>query len=180
MESSTDFTTTTALAEWFKRPVRIDSFLWKGSDPLGTIKTLNPWQMWAATPTIANKLNNYAFFRGDLHIKVVTNASPFLYGRLMMSYLPLGSFKDTTVYVDPGQRYLIPLSQRPNTTIDVTENTGCTMILPFIYPTNSIRCAYANAFGSIGELSFQAMTAVQSANGVSLPEIPVTIYAWLS
>lgn len=177
-ESIADFTTTTALADWFKRPVRLDAFVWKGSDPLGLLKTIKPWAVWAATPTITNKLNNYGFFRGDLHIKVVSNASPFLYGRMMMSYLPASSFKNSTVFVDAGQRHLMPLSQRPNTTIDVTDNTGCTMILPFIYPANSMKCNYLNLFQNLGDLSFHAFTSLQSANGVTIPEVPVTIYAW--
>jgi len=57
-----NLTNNTMLAHFLRRPVKISSFTWNESDPVGALRFLNPWSLWATNTYVTNKLNNYAFF----------------------------------------------------------------------------------------------------------------------
>lgn len=86
---TSDAVVSAGLADFLKRPVRIASFSWSQSDPIGLLTTLSPWNLYFNNANIKFKLNNFAFLRADLHVKVVINASPFYYGSMRACYQPL-------------------------------------------------------------------------------------------
>lgn len=174
-----DATKDTDLANFLRRPVRIDSYTWLESDTVGVKQTINPWYLWATNPAIQNKLHNYAFIRGDLHIKIVINASPFYYGMTQVSYLPLQVDKPSTIVNDAGTRYLILLSQRPRMYLDPQKQEAGCMTLPFLLQQNMLYNQGAANFAALGQLDYTIYSVLKSANGVTGAGISVTTYAWM-
>ncbi len=178
--SATDGTTDTDISNFFARPVRIDSYTWLESQTYGSyIRNVNPWQQWANNPAVKSKLNNYSWFRGDLHLKFQMTASPFYYGMLRQIYRPLQNFKTENIAIDAGARSLILVSQRPHIDMIVGEHDSYDMILPFIYPANWVNIQNASSIANLGVLTTAIYAALDSANGVSGTGIGITVYAWV-
>ncbi|ASV51920.1 hypothetical protein 2 [Tioga picorna-like virus 1] len=178
--SQHDATTNTDISKFLERPVRINTLTWFESDPVSTKTALSPWNLWATNPAVQAKLRNYAFIRGNLHVKFTINASPFYYGMMQVNYLPLQNFTPSTIIADAGQRWLIPTSQRPHILLDPQDSSGGEMILPFIHPMNFIDCGSAAAFTELGFLEYNIYSRLQSANGVSSAGASITTYAWMT
>jgi hypothetical protein len=175
-----DATTNTDLSDFLSRPVRISTFSWLESTPVGsTVASFNPWGAWAAVSTVKNKLNNYSWLRGDLKLKIQITASPFYYGLLKASYIPLQTFTPSTIVNDAGTRYLMPYSQRPHLDIKPGHMDSYEMILPFIHPANWVNIQDAASLNSMGSLFFIIYSLLQSANGVTGTGISVTVFAWM-
>lgn len=173
-----DVTTDTSIQQFFSRPVRTVSFSWLESDIVGPKTIYAIWGDWVSNAAVKNKLNNYAYMKGDLKIKVQISASPFYYGMLQCSYLPLPSMKpDTIAFI--GNKWLIPMSQRPKFNIEPQKGDTYTMTLPFIYPANMLNVQDASAFIGMGNLRFDIYSMLQSANGASGTGITVTVYCWM-
>nr|ULG00043.1 MAG: structural polyprotein [Marnaviridae sp.] len=178
-----DAVVTAGLDEFFRRPVRILNFDWNMSDPAGQKTSCLPWNLYFTNASIKRKLDNYAFLRGNLRVKVVVNASPFFYGSMRMSYWPLATFKSNTIQngTVAGQTNseFIPLSQLPGVWIKPQCSEGAEMTLPFIFHRNYLRVQVADDFGAMGTLRFHIYSALQSANGVASQSVSVQVYAWV-
>lgn len=174
----TDTTTNTHIAEFLKRPVKIDSFLWAESDG-GYRRDINPWSLWGMTTSVQNKLSNYAFFRGDLHIKVQISASPFYYGMMLVNYRPLTAIKSDSIVHVSNDSWKIPQSQRPHFKLDPAVSDTYEMILPFLYPYNMCTIQSAAELTNLGNLRFDIYAVLRSANGVTTQGVTVTTYAWI-
>nr|APG77365.1 hypothetical protein [Shahe picorna-like virus 4] len=166
------------LGDFLSRPVMIDTFDINLSDPVGTTRNINPWDLFFNDAQISRKLSTFPWLRCDLRVEVMVNASPFYYGSVLLSYQPLPQFTPSTVVVDAGMRHLIPLSQRPHAFIDVQDNEGASMMLPFVWPKNWLSTSIRQDFLDMGRLTFTNMTTVQSANGAVGSNVSVTTYAW--
>jgi len=177
-DASFDQTRNIDLVGFLSRPVRILNFTWNESDAVGTSHTVSPWNAFFTDPRIQYKLNNFAFIRCTLKVKVLINSSPFYYGAMMMSYQPLPTLTPTTITNDTGTRYLIPYSQRPHIWINPQDNAAGEMTLPFFYQQNFINAQSAQNMTDMGLLTFLNYTTLQSANGVSGTGVNVAVYAW--
>lgn len=178
--SAGDATINTDIKNFFRRPVRIANYTWLESAVLGTtVNNINPWHLWANNSYVKNKLNNYSWFRGDLHLKIQITASPFYYGLLKACYIPLPTFTTSTIVNDAGTRYLMPYSQRPHLDIEVGQADSFNMVLPFIFPANWANIQSAATMTGIGKLETIVYSQLQSANGVTGSGIDVAIYAWV-
>lgn len=177
--ATVDATSGSDIADFFARPVRIDSRTWLESATVGVLgSSINPWSLWATNTFVKKKLDNYAFFRGNLHVKVVINASPFYYGMTKMIYLPRHTDKTTTAVVDLGNRWLIPYSQRPLIDINPQSGEAGEMVLPFIYTKNFLDNTTATEYANMGVLDYIIYSILRSANGVTGTGVSITTYAW--
>lgn len=176
--STGDSTLKTNIKDFFSRPVRISTINWGEFDTVGIKTTISPWQAWALNSYVKNKLNNYSFFRGNLKLRIQVTASPFYYGKVILSYQPLTAFKTSTITNDSGTRYFIPYSQRPHIVIEPGKADTYEMTLPFVYPANWLNIQSSQAMNDMGQLSFIIYSALQSANGVTGQAVTVAIYAW--
>jgi len=166
------------LATFLSRPVRIDSFTWLESDASDlTLRTINPWYSFFNESRIKFKLNNFAFIKCNLKIKVMINASPFYYGCLAMTYQPLPELTPSTI-LGSGEQHLMPLSQRPISYIYPQHSMGAEMTLPFFYHKNWLDINTAQDFVDMGQLEFTDFTVLRSANGVVGSGVTVQVYAW--
>lgn len=172
-----DFLPNTDLSNFLSRPVQISSFTWTQGDTTIVQSTNKPWELFFDNATIKKKIDNYAFLSCNLHIKVVINASPFLYGRILATYRPLaGLFDDTISTTTESSR--IPYSQRPHICIRPSESSGGEMVLPFFYHKNWLTVTDKSDFTDMGTISYILYSALQSANGAVGSTVTVTTYAW--
>lgn len=178
--SESDAVTTASLTEFLSRPVRLTSFTWNETDLVGaTLATINPWYVFFNDARIKYKLNNFAFIRCNLKIKIMINASPFYYGALAMPYQPLPNFTPSTIVTTTvAANYLIPTSQRPLLWIYPQSSQGGEMTLPFFYHKNWLRIGTSQDFTDMGQLTFLPYAVLQSANGVVGTGVTVQVYAW--
>ncbi len=173
-----DITSNVDIQNFMRRPIRVASLTWSDATSIGNRWTYNPWQLYFSQPAIANKLANYAFLRCNLKVKVVLNASPFLYGCLLMYYRPLPGYKQTLIRYDSYQRWFMQATQLPHRTLYPQDSEGCEMTLPFIYHKQLIETSIASEFGNLGELTFTNLTTLKSANAATSQSITAAIYVW--
>lgn len=173
-----DAQTSAGLSDFLSRPVRISTITWSPSDPQGQLNaSIRPWYLFLNNAAIKSKLSNYAFIRGNLKLKVITNASPFLYGSMRLSYQPLPDFKAYTV-TSTVPSNLIPLSQMPGVWVTPSHSEGAEFTCPFIYPRSFVRTQVANDVQSLGRLWTNIYNPLASANGAT-SSVSVQIYAWM-
>lgn len=167
----------TDLANFLKRPVEIDSFSWVQGSTFIVQRTLDPWKLFYNNATIKKKIDNYSFISSNLHIKIVINASPFLYGRMIATYRPMAGWSvDNIGTVDTGSRVIY--SQRPHITIDASSNSAGEMILPFFYNKNWLDITKATDFDRMGTFQYILLSSLASANGAVGSTVQITTYAW--
>lgn len=183
--SLSDLTPNVSLNDYLRRPVLLQTYTWSSSDPVGGVSpTLNPWSAFFSNAAVGSRIDNYAYLRCDLKLKVVINASPFLYGALLGVYNPLHTLNEDTIFdtggaaYDSGTRYLIPLSQRPHMWLYPQDNQGATMTLPFFHDQNYLRVRDITQFTSMGEFKLYTYTPLRSANGVATNSVTVQVFAW--
>lgn len=164
------------LNEYLSRPVRI----WNIDVTAGSILnfTKNPWHAFFNHDSIRRKIDNYAWIRCDLHIKVVVNASPFYYGAFLMSYKPLkGELDSAPVNITLGDRN-VPYSQLPHVYIYPQNSQGGELICPFVSSTEWLDLGDSLRLNNFGTLNFSTLAPLAYANSGSASDIDVTFYAW--
>lgn len=167
------------LADFLARPVKIATITWNESTAAGTtLLSMLPWQRFFNETRIKFKLNNFAFMRAKLKVKVMVNASPFYYGLAGAFYQPLPTFTPSTITNDGSNRYLIPLSQRPHVWISPQDNEAGVLELPFFNQKNWLDITRSADFAEMGRLEFTTFTDLDSANGVTGTGVTIQVYAW--
>lgn len=184
------------LADWFARPVKIASYEWSSAATFS--HEFNPWALWIADDAVSRKLANFAYFRGNLHIRFVINGSPFIYGRAIASYAPYMSYNAPlnlllTNGLHPSQStqpVVNYLSQLQCEYLDPSSSHSVDMSLPFISPKNWARLyredstpsTYGNLpdFQAMGSILLQQMNVLRIGNNLDPGglSVNVTVFAW--
>lgn len=171
------------LATFLNRPVRLATFDLALGEASTLYRTLDPWALFLGNTAIKKKLDNYAYLRGNLHVEVVVNATPFIYGMYMLSYRPMKqftAFQDYTTGVFATQQNgRIPHSQRQNIRIVPHRNAGGTMVLPFLWHENMLRITSAADVSNMGQLVLQSVAPLRAANATATGPISLQIYGWM-
>lgn len=170
---SSDAQRITDLGKFLERPTLISSLTW-GSGGLSATE-LYPWELFLSNTYIAKKIENYAFFRGTLHLKFVLNANPFVFGACLASYVPVPNH----VTLGDGTHSIINRSQKPHIWMYPQTNTGGEMILPFIYHQNFISLETQADLQELGQITLTEVVGLDTANDVAVPTLSVQVYAWL-
>lgn len=166
--TSGDDTSEAGLASFLSRPVQIAQFQWLESDNVGIKTSIYPWALWAANPVVQLKFQNFAFFRANLKVKVLINASPFYYGAMYMNYLPYpGNALSTIENNDSGNTYLIPMSQRPGLWILPQDQHGGELGLPFFYNRNMLETSTNADWENMGYINFLVYQTLANANSIT-------------
>jgi len=163
------------LGDFLKRPTLIATLDWV---PAGVSDgDIDPWTLFLNSTPIKSKLNNYAFMRGNMHIKVVVNASPFYYGAMLVNYTPTPTYVHTID--DTNVTALIPQSQKPHIWIDLRNTTAGEMVVPLIWFRNYVRATVAAEVALLGRLRNITYVGLSSANGATVTGVTVQVYAWM-
>lgn len=174
---STDTTIVSQNAElnkFLRRPVEIYSYTWSVGGT--TNDSIQPWYLYMNHASIKKKLDNYYLFKGNLKIKIVLNATPFYYGAMMVSYVPLTQFSNPVI-ATAGQPN-IAYSQLPRVYLYPSVSQGASMLLPFVYHKKWLDLTVAFDVQSMGTLHFRVLDALKSASTSTTP-INIKVYAWL-
>ncbi len=184
-----------ALGDFLARPVRI----YENTLNLATDISLRlaVWDLFSKVPAVRAKMRNYAYFKGDLKIRIALSGSPFHYGRLLASYQPYAVYnknieKHLIALPVTGWRplFLNYLSQAAGaTTMNVNKNQPLELTCPFISPKPMFRL-FNNAttvvsaatsftdFASAGDLFLYTINQFQSASA-SPTNVYIQVYAWV-
>jgi len=184
--------------DFFRRPIEIASFNISIGEQI--INSYKVWDLYSLIPAVRAKLKNYAFFRGDLHLRVIITGSPFHYGRILASYEPYAPYnKNLTNYAtimasglggNAFNNYLNYLSQAPGAvSMDVKNNRPHEITCPFISPKNCHRLYNASTaaisavtsfddFVNAGSLYLAGLQPLQTVSTVS-SSVCIQIYAWV-
>jgi hypothetical protein len=162
-----------SLDEYLRRPVKIRTQNWVLGTSIDT--SFAPWQLFFSNAAIKRKIDNYAFIRCDLHLKVLINASPFYYGAMLVSYDPLEDlFNSAKITLNS----LVPLSQRPNIIIYPQKSSGGEMVFPFIYPREWLDITSSADTSQMGRVHLDTFDILRSANGNVGTSVDVQFFAW--
>lgn len=181
VDSSYDIVSDTdnSLGQFLSRPVLLQSLdLSIGSSFNGFTNSLNPWQEFINEATVAKKLSNFSLLRGCMRIKFELNATPFQFGKIMVTYdvyeatLP-GDIPRADIA--PNQaNYVIP-SQRMKVILDPSSSLGAEMVLPFFFPEEFIELHELNTAQDFGILRFWSLAPFGASNG-SIDPLNLKIY----
>jgi len=166
------------LANFLSRPVNIYSLTWAESDSIGTTNQFYPWLNFFNDSRIKEKLQRYSFLQCTLKIKVVINASPFYYGAMLMSYQPQQTLSPSTIGYLSIDGTTCLRSQRPHIWIYPQTNEAGEITLPYINYRNWTRIVQSADFTDLGQITFQNVTQLQSANGTVGTGVTITVFAW--
>lgn len=188
IDSLADTTKGNDLVNFLSRPVQLGSFAWASTGNAGdSLMAFNPWNDFLNNANILRKVEGWAFLRGNLKLKFLTNASPFLYGAARVGYTPLQNIRPANYnFTTSNALSLIPFSQIPGAYIYPQANQGCEMSLPFFSPHNmlDIRNTVPQVEGRVrpqdmGSIDVRIYAPLRSANGIAAPVTAITVYAWM-
>lgn len=176
-----DGTEDIGLGSFLSRPTLINTINWTTSNLISVISTIKPWQAFLNDTRIKKKIDNYAFLRGNLHIKVILNGTPFQYGMMRMSYSPLlGFVSDKITVPTPINPILIPYSQQPGFYLYPQANAGGEMKLPFFLHKNWLDITNDTEVENMGTLNFVVYNPLQTAVTGGTTAVTLRVYAWMS
>jgi len=189
------------LKDFLSRPVRIHSADLTLNARNETV--INPWNLFLSAPSVRAKLRNFAYLRGDLHIRVAFSATPFHYGRVMMAYCPTGLYNSVFSYwtgnigagvqAFPAQERLFYcwLSQFYGAkSLDIKTNQPYEFVCPFVCPAvmgrlynqgSAIALASGSTipdFSNMGSIVYGCLNPIQS-NAVGSTDPNMYVYAWM-
>nr|QKQ15144.1 hypothetical protein 2 [Lactuca sativa marnavirus] len=175
-----DDTDDLTLGRFFARPTLINTQSWSTSDVAGVLSTFDPWTGFLSSPAIRKKLDNFAYLRGNLHVKVLVNGTPFQYGALRYCYEPYGSggkYRPNGVTVLTN---LIPFSQFPGIFVSPQANAGGEMTLPFFYLKNWLDITSAAEVARMGKFSQVIYAPLRLAVAGGSTSVTMRTYAWMT
>lgn len=185
--ASASSTTGTSLGDFLSRPTLIDARTWTTASTNGILgANIEPWYQYLNNSVIKNKLQNYAFLRAKLCIKIVVNATPFHYGLMRVAYEPNVNAANTgdrtskirTNLVSPNP-YLVPFSQLPGTWVIPADNSGGEIHVPFFRYSNFMPLNVASAAKTMGVLSYYVAFPLTVASSSGSTSITIDTFAWL-
>lgn len=184
------------LQDFFRRPIEIANFpITAGA----TVQTnYDVWSLWSLVPSVRAKLKNYAYFKGNLHLRIAVSGAPQHYGRLLFSYQPYAAVNSnlqkllnaTLTYGDMRPLLWNYLSQaRGSITVDVKANDPVEMTCPFISSKPMFRLYNTSTsvisdvtnftdFTNAGELHVVSLAPISSVSPTP-SQVYVQIYAWM-
>lgn len=175
------------LGEFMSRPVKIATYSWPVGTPNGINQLLYPWTAFLRNRRVVNRLTTFRNVRGKLHVKFLVNGNNFYYGRMLVSYLPYGSFGSGNF---GNARPLGPLTPpidtvaatcRPHIYLDPSTSQGGEIVLPFFNQNDALATPTLTdaELNSMGLLWLTSLTPMFHTNG-GTTAVTVTVYAWMT
>jgi hypothetical protein len=176
-----DDTDDLTLGRFFARPTLIHTASWSTADVTGNLgSSFDPWTLFLSSAAIRKKLDNFAYLRGNLHIKILVNGTPFQYGAVRYCYFPYassGKIRTNTVSALP---LLIPYSQVPGVFLHPQANAGGQMTLPFFYLKNWLDITTASEVATMGNIQPVVYAPLRLAVSGGSTAVTLRTYAWMT
>lgn len=161
------------IAKFLQRPVKIYSTTWSEASTLDV--TFDPWSLYFSNSFVTNKIQNFAYFSGNLKLKVTINASPFYYGTAMMTYRPLPALTNNP----PTSNFLVPYSQLPHIWLEPQINTGGELTCPFYWLRSFVDLTSAGDVAELGEIRLLQYWPLLAANANATGNVTINVYAYV-
>jgi hypothetical protein len=169
------------LGKFLMRPTLINTTTWTTADLPSVKTTVTPWFNFLNDAVIRRKIENYTFIRGNLHVKIVLNGTPFQYGAMRICYTPLlGFMNDKFIVGTPFQPSQIPFSQKPGFFVYPQANAGGEIVLPFLLHKNWLDLTSASEVTNMGTLRYVIYAPLQVASTGGTTTVSMRTYAWMS
>lgn len=135
-----------------------------------TEKVLNfPGVLFGASANIRNKLNYFEFFRANIKVKLLFNATPFQQGRYWIYFSPYDTLSNRgkTGTLQNATGY-------PGVELDIANGAPVELTIPYCAPLSHYRLP--NAESTMGELVITPI--VNLTSGTAMDNAPFTVMAW--
>jgi hypothetical protein len=164
------------LSKYLSRPALIGTVSVATGATIDTQSSV--WYQYFNNSAIKNKLENYAYIRCDLHLKIVINASPFYYGAILCSYKPLeNTLASAPVDTTAGDN-VIPYSQLPHVYVYPQTSEGGELVCPFIATSEWLRLGSASVTQNFGKLYIKSVVPMAYCGGGTANTLDLQIFAW--
>jgi len=184
------------MGEFLSRPVQLLSTTLTLSTAYKSV--LRVWDLYTLDPSVRAKLRNFAYLRGDLHLRIAISGTPFHFGKVLLSYQPYDLLNQTLVSYEtnlgPGNT-LLPclnnyLSQsRGSVVLDVRDNQPVEIVCPFLSakPMHRLFNHTTTALGDstsyddldeAGALYITTLNNIEAAV-VGATDVSIFVYAWM-
>jgi hypothetical protein len=177
-----DDTDDLSLGRFLARPTLIHTTTWTTADLTGIKSTLTPWSLFLNNTLIKKKIDNYAFLRGQLHIKVLLNGTPFQYGALRVCSSPLLGWVSDKIRSNPTTNLtsLVPYSQQPGFFVSPQANAGGSITLPFFLHKNWMDITSLTEVQNMGTLNYVIYAPLRVAVTGGTTDVTIRTYAWMT
>nr|QKQ15133.1 hypothetical protein [Trichosanthes kirilowii marnavirus] len=166
------------LGDFLSRPTLVQTVTWTQGSSLGLVSN-NVWTSYFSSPAITRKIENFAFFQGELHIKLMINSSPFLYGAVIAAYEPLKAFGyDLTASAATTSLRTMEFSQFPHVWLMPQNSQGGEIVFPFMYDLDWLDLTRATEVANMGALHLLEVEPLVSANGSAGQDVDIQVYVW--
>jgi len=176
----------TELGQFLSRPTLVDTRTWSTSDSIGPLSGnfIYIWHSLLSDPVIKRKIENYAFMKATLCIKMLINGTKFHYGSLRASYEPLSEgypkrFDWHPVGLGLSNASRIAYDQTPGAYLDPSNNTGVEIRVPMLYNREFVPLKSANDVQDLGKLRWVVFHPLKTANTGATTSLTISTYAWL-
>jgi len=162
------------LGDFLSRPIKIHEILWNTTP--GTFdNTIDPWSLVINDALLKRRLEGFKLLSAKLHVRIVVNGNPFLYGLAIASYFPRPNEFKRPSTTTPAK--LCEATMMPYIFLSPTTSEAGEMILPFMCPDNWLDLA-GSTVEHMGRLRFITMNALKHSNAAS-GSVQITVFAWL-
>jgi hypothetical protein len=150
-----------------QRPVEIADGLFDSS--FAGVTYTFPEDLINASANLKAKLDYFEFFRADIHVKIVFNATPFQQGKYWVFFSPYDSVsgRGNTGTIQNATGY-------PGVEIDIANGSPVELKIPYCAPLSHYRLT--NGEGQMGELKIVEITNL--ASGTAGDSAAFTVFAW--
>lgn len=128
------------LISFFERPVLFTSGEWNPtSELLFSIPTVA--SILKKVPMYLDKTQNFKYFRGDLHVRVVVNNTPFQQGAMVISYDPAQTYGVFNEY-GTGRVHAYSQTNRYHSILNLSESNSLEFVVPFVHTKESVDVSF--------------------------------------
>jgi len=165
------------LGAFCARPIKVAEINW--TTAAGSFSTtIDPWSLVVDNAYLKKRIEGYRLLHGKLHVRIVMNGNPFLYGMAMASYYPREySSTYTMKQATDTDAKTCEMSMKPFIFLNPTSSEAGEMILPFFSPDNWIDLTGSNV-SKMGRLVLRSFNNLRHSNASS-GAVQITVFAWL-
>lgn len=166
------------VSNYFHRAQLISTYSWTSAST-GVVVSINPYSYMATNAIMVEKLRYFSSFRGTLRLRFIINGTPFHYGRLLASWVPLDTLQ-TAEYRAKYTRNVVVNYQVQHVSLDPCTSTPMEMVIPFVSDVDAVglQGQTATSLNDLGTLRVSVANILRSANMAIPDPVSLQIYAW--
>jgi len=163
-----------SLGAFCARPIKLAEIIWNTA--AGSFDTtIDPWSLIINDSLLRKRIEGYRLLHCKLHLRIVLNGNPFLYGLAMASYTPRPS--SAFMQASAADAVTCQESMKPFIFLNPTSSEAGEMVMPFFSPDNWIDLTSFNKT-DMGDLRLRSINNLRHSNATS-GAVQITVFGWL-